>query len=120
VNKPMSFPPSFKFSCLWVDIVFSIALADMVIAYPIQVVLVFQAISFCRVATMVAAQVKEGLYHNWHLEDVFLPLVIEIFGCIHQQANNFLHQCASMVWLTKDTYNPPLVVLCAFHSKKCW
>lgn len=114
----MSFPLSFKFSCLWVDIVFSVALVDMVIANTIQVVLVFRAISFCRVATMVVAQVKEGLYHDWHSKDVFLPLVIEIFGCVHQQANNFLHQCVNMVWLTKNTCSPRLVVLCAFYKQR--
>ncbi len=118
VNKPMSFAHSFKSFRLWVDIVLSVPWQTWSLLIPIQVVMVFQVASFCRVATMVAAQVKEGFYHNWHSENVFLPLAIEVFGCLHQQANNFLHQCAIMVWLTKDTCGPPLVVLCAFYKQR--
>jgi hypothetical protein len=101
---------------LWVDIVLLVALVDMVIVNPIQVVLVFWVVSFCRVVTMVVAQVKERFYHDWHPKNAFLPLVIGVFGCLHQYANNFLHQYANMVWLTKDTCSPPLVVLCAFYK----
>jgi hypothetical protein len=75
VNKPMSFPLSFKSSYLWVDIVFSVALANMVITNPIQVVLVFRTISFCRVATMVAAQVKEDFTTIGTRKMHFFPLL---------------------------------------------
>jgi hypothetical protein len=34
---------------------------------------------------------KEGLYHDHHAIDEFLPLGVKVFGCLHQQANDFLH-----------------------------
>jgi hypothetical protein len=46
------------------------------------------------------------------------PLAIEIFGRLHQQTNNFFHRCASMIWLTNGTNNPPLVVLHAFYKQR--
>jgi hypothetical protein len=67
---------------------------------------------------MVATQLKEGLYHDWHPIDAFLLLVTKVFGCLCQQVNNFIHQCPNMVWLTKDTCRPPLVVLCAFYKQR--
>jgi hypothetical protein len=48
----------------------------------------------------------------------FFPLAIEIFGCLHQQVNNFLYQCANMVWSTKDTTCPPSLVLCSFYKQR--
>jgi hypothetical protein len=34
-------------------------------------------------ATMIIVQAKVVSYHNQHLEDDFIPLAIEIFGCLH-------------------------------------
>jgi len=39
------------------------------------------------------------------------PLAIEVFGCLHQQPHHFIHQCANMVWTTKGTKGPPLLLL---------
>jgi len=51
---------------------------------------------------MIATQAKVLSNHNQHLEDDFInPLTVEIFGCLHQQTYDFLHQCANMVWLGK-------------------
>jgi hypothetical protein len=33
--------------------------------------------------------------------DMFFFLIVEVFGCLHQQANDFLHQYTNMVWGTK-------------------
>jgi hypothetical protein len=68
--------------------------------------------------SLVVLQVKEKLYRNRYLMDVFLPLPIEIFGCLHQQSENILYQCANMVWSTKDTTCPPLLVLCSFYKSR--
>ncbi len=38
-----------------------------------QIDLVFWVGSFHRVVTIVATQAKEGLYHDWHLTNMFLP-----------------------------------------------
>ncbi len=64
------------------------------------------------------AQVKEGLYHNQHPTNTFLPLAIKVFGCLHQQVDNFSHQCASMVCLAKGTDGLPLEVFCAFYGQR--
>lgn len=49
--------------------------------------------------------------------DAFLPLAIKVFGRLHQHANDSLHQGANMMWSTKGTNGPPLVVLHVFYSK---
>jgi hypothetical protein len=54
-------------------------------------------------AATLPTQVKEGLYHDHYPMDVFLPLAIKVFGCLHQHVNKFLHQCANMVWTIKGT-----------------
>jgi hypothetical protein len=38
---------------------------------------------------------------NRHPKNDFIPLVIEIFGCLHQHVNDFFHHCANMAWSTK-------------------
>jgi hypothetical protein len=47
--------------------------------------------------------------------DVFLPLAIEVFGFLHQHANNFFYWCANMMWTTMGTKGIPLLVLCSFY-----
>ncbi len=42
-------------------------------------------------------QAKERSYHNQHLINQFLPLAIEVFGCLHKQADMFLHDCANAI-----------------------
>ncbi len=50
-----------------------------------------------------------------YLVDVFLPLAIEVFGFLHQHANNFFYWCANMMWTTMGTKGIPLLVLCSFY-----
>jgi len=49
---------------------------------------------------------------------MFILLVIEDFKCLHQQVDEFFHQCANMVWGVKGTLGPPLLVLCTFYKQK--
>ncbi len=56
--------------------------------------------------------------HNQHLEDDFIPLVVDIFGYLHQQVDNFLHQCANMTWLTKCCKEISLSILHSFYRQK--
>jgi len=61
---------------------------------------------FCTTQKFVAldaTQGKERSYYNWHHTDQFLPLVIEVFGCLHKHANVFLHDCANVIWNLKGT-----------------
>jgi len=71
-------------------------LVNMVIDDLTRGDLVSQVVPSRRVIMMMITQAKEGLYHDWHSTNTFLPLAIEIFECIHQQANKFLHQCVNM------------------------
>jgi len=86
-------------------------LADVVIVNPTRVDLVFQTASFHGMVTKMVTQAKEGFYHNYHPINMFFPLAIEIFGCIHQQAYDFLYGCASMAWSQKGTNCLPLMIL---------
>jgi hypothetical protein len=48
---------------------------------------------FCAIQGFVvsnAAQAKERSYRNWHPTDQFLPLVIEVFDCLHKHVDVFL------------------------------
>jgi hypothetical protein len=42
-------------------------------------------------------QAKKQRYHEWHLSDQFLPLVMKIFGCLHKQVDVFLHNYANAI-----------------------
>ncbi len=101
-----------------VDILLSIVviciLVNVVITDSTWVNLVFQVVSSCGVII----RAKEEFYHDWHSTNTFFPLAMEIFGWLHQQTNNFFHQCASMIWLRNGTNNPPLVVLHAFYKQR--
>jgi hypothetical protein len=63
-------------------------------------------------------QAKNALCHDQFLTDMFLPVVVEDFGCLHQEANGFLHQYANMAWAVKGTKGPLLSVLHAFYRQK--
>lgn len=39
----------------------------------------------------IVAEAKAVPCHDQHLEDDFIPLVVDIFGYLHQQVDNFLH-----------------------------
>jgi hypothetical protein len=64
---------------------------------------------------MVAIQIKEGLYRNQYLAKKKFPLAIEVFGCLHQQVDNFLHHCANMAWVANVSKGPLLLILGAFY-----
>jgi hypothetical protein len=59
---------------------------------------------------MIANQAKVVSNHDQHLENDFIdPLVVKIFGCLHQ------HQCANMAWLAKGSRGPPLSIMCSSY-----
>jgi len=82
---PISF---FQSSWQWMDIVFSVngtcTLVDVVIVDPTYVNLILWVDSSWGAITMIITQTKIVSYHNRHLKDDFIPLVVEIFGCLHQ------------------------------------
>jgi hypothetical protein len=73
---------------------------------------VSHATFFHQVALTITTWVKDGLYHYQFPVDMFFPLVIEVFKFLHQQANEFFHQCANMVWGMKGDKSRPLSILC--------
>jgi hypothetical protein len=75
-------------------------------------------ILFHGVIMTLVAHVKEGFYRDHYPTNMFLPFAIEVFGCLHQKANNFLHQCVNMVWTTKGTKGPPLSMLRSFYKQR--
>jgi hypothetical protein len=70
-----------------------------------QVDLVSHAIFFLEVDVTITISVKDDLYHDQFLIDMFI-LVIKVFDNLHQQANGFFHQ--NMVKGVKGYHNPNL------------
>ncbi len=64
-------------------------LVNVVIFNPIQINLVWQVAIFQEMVTIITTQSKDELYYIKHLRVVFFSLTIEIFECLHQQANDF-------------------------------
>ncbi len=75
--------------------------------------LVSCVVLFCKVTVTV---IKEGLYQDQYLVDLFFPLVIEIFECLHQQADTFFHCYVNMTLVAKGFKGPFLSVLHAFYK----
>jgi hypothetical protein len=44
-----------------------------------------------------AAQAKERSYYNRHPVNKFLPLTIEVFGCLHKHVDVFLYNCVNAI-----------------------
>jgi len=93
-------------------------LVDVVIIDPTHVDLLPR---FCTIQGFVAfdaAQAKKRSYRNRHSTNQFLPFTIEIFGCLHKQANVFLHECANVIWSLKGPKDLPLFVLVNFLHQR--
>jgi hypothetical protein len=68
--------------------------------------------------TFDVAQAKERSHCNQHPIDQFLPLVMEVFGCLHKQIDVFLHNCANAIWSSKGVESLSLFVLVTFLWQK--
>jgi hypothetical protein len=66
-------------------------------------------------AMTIATRAKVLSYHDQHLEDDFILLAIEIFGCLHHQVDDFFHQCVNITWLAKGFEGPSLLILRSFY-----
>jgi hypothetical protein len=104
------------------DIVFAIngicILVDIVISDSTHADLILWIDSSWGVVVMIVVQEKVVSYHDQHLEDDFIFLIVKIFECLHQQANDFLHWCANMAWSMKGFGGPLLSILCSFYRYK--
>jgi len=57
---------------------------------------------------------KGRTYQDKYPTNLFFPLAIEVFECLHQQVDNFLHCCANMAWVAKGLRGLSLSILHAF------
>jgi hypothetical protein len=119
---------TFNSSCQWVDIVFNkdgiCTLVDVVIANPTWTNLFPQSCAIQGFVAFDATQAKERSYCNWHPIDQFLPLAIDVFGCLHKDVDIFLHDCANAIWSLKAKRAfifllwSPFFINCFYHITK--
>jgi len=93
-------------------------LANIVIANPIQAYLLLRCCATQGFIALHAVQAKKRNYHDQHPTNQFFPLIIDIFGCLHNQANVFLHYCVNAIWSLKGPKGPPLSILVTFLQQK--
>ncbi len=113
---------TFNSSRQWVDIMFTKGgirtLVDIVIANPMRVDLLPQSCVTQGFVALNATQAKENNYCNQNPIDQFLPLAIEVFGCLHKHADLFLHDYANAIWSLKGTKGPHLSTLVILVHQK--
>jgi hypothetical protein len=78
--------------------------------------LLLQSWSIQGIAASKTIQTKKRSYLDWHLANQFLPLAIEIFSYLCKEANDFLHNCANVVWSLKKPKGAAL--FCYLFSPK--
>jgi hypothetical protein len=59
-------------------------LVNVIITNPTHANLVLQVVFSQGMDVAIATQAKVVSYHDQHLEDDFIPLIVKIFGCLHQ------------------------------------
>jgi hypothetical protein len=89
-------------------------LNDVVIVDPMCANLFIWSCTTQRFVAFDLTQTKERNYYDQHPTDQFFFLAIEIFGCLHKQADVFLHKCVNIIWSLKGLEGPPLFVLVTF------
>ncbi len=76
-------------------------LVDVIITNPTRTNLLPQSYMIQKFAAYDVAQAKERNCLNWHPTNQFLPLKIEVFGCLHKHVDVFLHDYANAIWSLK-------------------
>ncbi len=113
---------TFNSSCQRLDIVLTKdgirTLIDIVIIDPTQTNLFPWSCAIQGFVASNAAQAKEMNFCNQHPTNQFLPLTIEVFGCLYKHANVFLHNYANAIWNLKGTTCLHLFYLGHFSSSK--
>jgi hypothetical protein len=72
-------------------------LTNVVIVNPIQTNLLSKSRAIQGFVAFDAAQTKKKSYYNRQPISQFLPLAIEVFGCLQKQINVFLHDYANAI-----------------------
>jgi hypothetical protein len=93
------------------------ALVNVVIVNPPRIDLLPQSYPTQRFVAFDATQAKENNYCNQHPTNQFFLLAIEVFGCLHKQANVLIHNCANAIWNFKGLSS---FCLGHFYLSKCF
>jgi hypothetical protein len=91
-------------------------LVDVVIIDPTRANLFLRSCATQGFDVSDVVQAKERSYHDQHLVNQFLPLPMEVFGCLHKQANVFLHNCANAIWSLKRSEAPSFFFYLSYFS----
>jgi hypothetical protein len=113
--------------CWWINIMFTKdgirTLIDFLIDDLMWVDLVPQFYATQRFVVFKVVEAKEQNYHDWHLIDQFVLLVVEVFGCLHKHLNVFLYDHAKAIWSLRGPKGLHFFVLLTFihqsHYKGC-
>ncbi len=93
-------------------------LANVVIINPIWTDLFPWSCTIQGFTTSNAVQSKERSYCNRHSTNQFLPLAIEVFGCLNKQVDVFLNNCANVIWSLQGLKGLHLLILVIFFHQK--
>jgi hypothetical protein len=93
-------------------------LANVVVVDPTQAYLLPRSCTTQGFTIFNVAQAKERSYRNQHPINQFLPLAIEVFGCLHKHVDVFLHDCANANWSLKGPKGFHLSTLVTFLRQK--
>ncbi len=103
-----------------------LTLVDVVITNPMNVNLFPWSCTTQKFVTLDVASAKERNYCDLHPINQFLLLAIQVFKCLHKQANVFLHNYANVIWSFKRPKGLLLFILIFFslnffqlHCKGC-
>jgi hypothetical protein len=112
----------FQSSHWWINIVFTkdgiCTLTNIVIIDPTCPDLLLWSYTTQGFVAFDAIQAKKRSYCNLHPIDQFLPLVIEVFECLHKQVNVFLHNYANVIWSLKRPKGFLFSILVNFFHQK--
>jgi hypothetical protein len=106
----------------WIDIMLIkygiCTLANVVITDPTWIYLLPQSCATQGFVASDAIQANERSYYNWHPTNQFLPLALEICGCLHKHVDVFLHDYANAIWSLKGIECFHLSTLVTFLRQK--
>jgi hypothetical protein len=93
-------------------------LADIIIADPTWANLLPWSCATWGFVVFETTQAKERSYYNQHPTYQFLPLTIEVFGCLDKHVDIYLHKCANAMLNFKRPKGFPHYVLVTFIRQK--
>jgi len=98
--------------------IWNCTLTNVVITDPTWIDLLPQSCATRGFVASDAIQANERSYYNWHPTNQFLPLALEICGCLHKHVDVFLHDYANAIWSLKGIECFHLSTLVTFLCQK--